>query len=165
MEGMTYDMSNKLDNLFTEEDKNDLELIQRMRRNLLKNIGIKNFIELIRNLIDDSEHYEFTSASKRKFININTPIFTIRKKDFIYNEKDFKSEKNKDDKINEIVYEINKEILDNTTNAIISIINSDEELKSLYGNINESLKGLLWTTVFEIRVSLKDNIILMRYCI
>lgn len=158
-------MANNLDNIFTEDDKNELEQIQKMRRNILKNIGIANFIDLIRNLIDDSEHYEFTSASKRKFININTPIFTIRKKDFVYNEKDYKYQKNIDDKINEIVAEINKEILDKTTESILLIINSDAELKELYGEINKTLRGLLWTTVFEIKVSLKDNIIYMRYCI
>jgi len=158
-------MANNLDELFTDEDRNELEQIQKMRKNLLKNIGIVNFIDLIRNLIDDSEHYEFTSASKRKFININTPIFTIRKKDFVYNEKDYKTQGNKDDKINEIVGEITKEILDKTTAAILTIINQDEELKAIYGDINETLRGLMWTTVFEIRVSLKDNIIYMRYCI
>lgn len=158
-------MANNIDELFTEEDKNELEQLQKVRRNLLKNIGIKNFIDLLRNLIDDSEHYEFTSAAKRKFINLNTPIFTLRRKGFVYNEKDFKTDGAKNDKINEIVKEINDEILSNTTSAILHIINEDEELKKIYGDINESLKGLLWTTIFEIRVSLPDNIIYMRYCI
>jgi hypothetical protein len=158
-------MANNLDELFTDEDRNELEQIQKMRKNILKNIGIANFIDLIRNLIDDSEHYEFTSAAKRKFISINTPIFTIRKKDFVYNEKDYRTQGNKDDKINEITKEITKEILDKTTTAILNIINSDEELKKIYGDINETLRGLMWTTVFEIRVSLQDNIIYMRYCI
>lgn len=158
-------MSNNIDNLFSEEDEKELEQIQKIRKNILKNIGIKNFIELIKNLIDDSEHYEFTSAAKRNFININTPIFTIRKKDFVYDEKKFKTEKAKDNEINNIVKEITHEILDNTTQCILDIINSDEKLKEIYGDINESLKNLLWTTIFEIRVSLKDNIIYVRYCI
>jgi len=158
-------MKNNIDKLFNEEDTNELEQIQRLRKNILKNIGIKNFIDLIRTLIDESEDYEFTSASKRKFININTPIFTIRKKGFVYNEKDYRSEKAKDDKINSIVNEINHEVLEKTTEHILDIICSDPDLKALYGDMNESLKNIIWTTVFEIRVSLTDNIIYMRYCI
>lgn len=158
-------MSTTIDNLFTEEDEMELEQLQKMRKNILKNIGIKNFIDLIRNLIDDSENFEFTSAAKRKFININTPVFTIRKKNFVFDEKKFKSDKEQDDAINQIVKDITHEILDNTTSKIIEIINSDEDLKKIYGDINDSLKNMLWTTIFEIRVSLKDNIIYMRYCI
>lgn len=158
-------MENNIDKLFNEEDTNELEQVQRLRKNILKNIGIKNFIDLIRTLIDESEDYEFTSASKRKFININTPIFTIRKKGFVYNEKDYRSEKAKDDKINSIVNEINHEVLEKTTEHILDIICSDPDLKALYGDMNESLKNIIWTTVFEIRVSLTDNIIYMRYCI
>lgn len=154
-----------IDELFTEDDKKELDQIQKIRKNILKNIGIKNFIDLIRNLIDDSEHYEFTSASKRKFININTPIFTIRKKDYNPDPAIYNSSVKSNDEINRIVKEINKDILDKTTEAILGIINSDEDLKNIYGDISTSLKGLLWTTIFEINVSLKDNIIYLRYCI
>jgi hypothetical protein len=158
-------MPNNLENLFTEEDTQELEQIQKMRKNILKNIGLSNFIDLIRNLIDDSEDFEFTSASKRKFISLNTPIFTIRKKGYIYDEKRLSKKSEQSIEINKIVKEINEQILDKTTLAILTIINEDETLKKIYGDINETLRGLLWTTVFEIKVSLKDNIIYMRYCI
>ena len=158
-------MEKTIDTLFTDNDINELEQIQNIRKNILKNIGIKNFIDLIRNLIDDSEDFEFTSATKRKFININTPVFTIRKKNYKFDESKYKTQKSKDEEINRIIKDITLQILDKTTLAILTIINSDEELKKIYGDINETLKDLLWTTVFEIKVSLKDNIIYMRYCI
>lgn len=155
-------MAENIEELFSEEDVNELEQIQKLRRNILKNIGIKNFIDLIRDLIDQSDDFEFTSASKRKFININTPIFVIRKKNYTYKASNAEQE---DNEINQIVKDITYQILDKTTNSILSIIETDEELKELYGNINENLKGLLWTTVFEVKVSLEDNIIYLRYCI
>lgn len=158
-------MEKTIDTLFTDNDINELEQIQNIRKNILKNIGVKNFIDLIRNLIDDSEDFEFTSATKRKFININTPVFTIRKKNYKFDESKYKTQKSKDEEINRIIKDITLQILDKTTLAILTIINSDEELKKIYGDINETLKNLLWTTVFEIKVSLKDNIIYMRYCI
>ena len=158
-------MEKTIDTLFTDDDINELEQIQNIRKNILKNIGVKNFIDLIRNLIDDSEDFEFTSATKRKFININTPVFTIRKKNYKFDESKYKTQKSKDEEINRIIKDITLQILDKTTLAILTIINSDEELKKIYGDISESLKDLLWTTVFEIKVSLKDNIIYMRYCI
>lgn len=158
-------MEKTIDTLFTDDDINELEQIQNIRKNILKNIGVKNFIDLIRNLIDDSEDFEFTSATKRKFININTPVFTIRKKNYKFDESKYKTQKSKDEEINRIIKDITLQILDKTTLAILTIINSDEELKKIYGDISETLKDLLWTTVFEIKVSLKDNIIYMRYCI
>lgn len=154
-------MTNNIDSLFTEEDHEELNKIQEVRKNLLKNIGLKNFIEIIRTLIDKSENYEFTSASKRKFISLVTPVFVIRKKNWQFNPRNG----SEDDQINKITREITNEILDSTTAAIIQLINSDDHLKEIYGNISETLRGLLWTTIFEIRVSLKDNIIYMKYCI
>jgi len=154
-------MANNIDKLFNEEDIEELNQIQMLRKNLLKNIGLPRFIEIIKSLIDQSEDYEFTSASKRKFISLNTPIFVIRRKNFEYNP----AIGSDDEQINAITKEITHEILDKTTEAILIVISNDEQLKELYGNISETIKGLLWTTIFEIRVSLKDNIIYMRYCI
>lgn len=159
-------MENKnLEQLFTEEDKRELKQMQELKKNILKNIGINNFINMMRDIIDESKLYEFTSATKRKFININTPIFTIRKINYTADPKIINNDKSLNEEINNIVSEINKDILDKTTKKILNLIQEDEKLKEIYSNISEDLKDIIWTTVFEIRVSLKDNIIYMRYCI
>lgn len=154
-----------LDSLFTDEDREDLAQIQNIRRHILKNIGINNFINMMREIIDDSEKFEFTSATKRKFININTPIFTIRKIDYKPDQKLINNDKYINSEISNITSEINKDILSHTTKKILDFIQTDEHLKEIYSNINEDLKDLIWTTVFEIRCSIKDNIIYIRYCI
>lgn len=154
-----------LDSLFTDEDREDLAQIQNIRRHILKNIGINNFINMMREIIDDSEKFEFTSATKRKFININTPIFTIRKIGYKPDQKLINNDKYINSEISNITSEINKDILSHTTKKILDFIQTDEHLKKIYSNINEDLKDLIWTTVFEIRCSIKDNIIYIRYCI
>lgn len=154
-----------LDSLFTDEDREDLAQIQNIRRHILKNIGINNFINMMREIIDDSEKFEFTSATKRKFININTPIFTIRRIDYKPDQKLINNDKYINSEISNITSEINKDILSHTTKKILDFIQTDEHLKEIYSNINEDLKDLIWTTVFEIRCSIKDNIIYIRYCI
>lgn len=154
-----------LESLFTKEDKEELSQLQNIRRHILKNIGINNFINMMREIIDESKEFEFTSATKRKFININTPIFTIRKIGYKVDEKKINQSNYINNEISKIVNEINKDILSHTTAKILDFIKTDEHLKEIYSNINEDLKDLMWTTVFEIRCSIKDNIIYIRYCI
>lgn len=155
----------KLEEMFTEDDLNELNQIQTIRKNILRNIGIENFIELVREIIDESKNFEFTSAIKRKFINVNTPIFTIRKIGYAADKSKFNNEDYINSEINKIVAEINEDILRNTTTKILEFIQTDEKLKEIYSNLNEDLKDILWTTVYEIKVSVKDNIIYIRYCI
>lgn len=156
-----------LDNLFTEEDKREIEKIQEIRHNILKYIGIKNFIDMMRELIDNSKYFEFTSATKRKFINENTPIFTIKCKNYKPNKQKIlkKDMTYIDSEINQIVKKINEDILKKTTKKILDYVEKDVKLKDLYGNLDEDTKFVLWTTIFEIKVSLQDNIIYLRYCI
>jgi len=154
-----------LDDLFTEEDMQELQQAQDLRKNILKNVGIKNLIDIIRDIIDNSKDYEFTSATKRKFISTNTPIFTIRKKDYKPDPKKIKNQTYIDNEIDNIVREINREILTNITDKIIQLIQEDEKLKEIYNNLSEDLKDIIWSTVFEIRCSIQDNIIYLRYCI
>lgn len=159
-------MSETLDTIMTDEDRNDLAQLQFLRKNLLKNIGIKNFIDMMRNIIDNCEKFEFTSATKRKFINEITPIFTIKLKDFKpLTARQLNDKHYVDTEINRIVGLVNDDILKHTSEEIIKLIENDEKLKEIYSNINDDLRGLMWTTIYEIRVSVKDNIINVRYCI
>lgn len=159
-------INNNLDIYMSEEDKNDIANLQFIRKNLLKNIGIKNFINMMRDIIDNSEKFEFTSAAKRKFINEITPVFTIKLKDFTpLTARQLNDIKYVDNEINKIVSLVNNDILRHTTESILKLIENDETLKKIYSKFDEDLKGLMWTTIYEIRVSIKDNIINVRYCI
>lgn len=159
-------INNNLDIYMSEEDKNDIANLQFIRKNLLKNIGIKNFINMMRDIIDNSEKFEFTSAAKRKFINEITPVFTIKLKDFTpLTARQLNDIKYVDNEINKIVGLVNNDILRHTTESILKLIENDETLKKIYSKFDEDLKGLMWTTIYEIRVSIKDNIINVRYCI
>ena len=159
-------INNNLDIYMSEEDKNDIANLQFIRKNLLKNIGIKNFINMMRDIIDNSEKFEFTSAAKRKCINEITPVFTIKLKDFTpLTARQLNDIKYVDNEINKIVSLVNNDILRHTTESILKLIENDETLKKIYSKFDEDLKGLMWTTIYEIRVSIKDNIINVRYCI
>lgn len=156
-----------LDSIFSQEDKEEMEKIQSIRRNILKYIGITKFIDIVRDLIDKSKYFQFTSATKRKFINTHTPIFTIKYINPKFNEKMINSNNQKyiDKEINNTVVLINNDILKNVSISILEIINNDVNLSKIYESLDEDIRFFLWSTIFEFKVSLKDNIIYMRYCI
>lgn len=154
-----------LDVYLTEEDKREFETLQNIKNNILKNLGIKNFINIVRDIIDESKLFEFTSAIKKKYINEITPIFTIRYLNLKIDNNRINDVSYTDNIINNIVMIINNDIIKKITDKMIEFMNTDENLKAIYSNLKEDLKGLLWSTVFEVKVSLRDNIIQMRYCI
>lgn len=154
-----------LDDMITDEDIKQLNDFYDIKKNVIANIGIENFIDFIRQIIDSSKSFEFVSDDKRKFIDRITPIFVIKLKEFKPNINELNNPKYLNDVSREITNRINSEILKETTRYILDFIKSNKKINDKFDSLDDEIKSLFWTNVYEIRCSIKDNIIYLRYCI
>lgn len=154
-----------LDDMITDEDIKQLNDFYDIKKNVIANIGIENFIDFIRQIIDSSKSFEFVSDDKRKFIDRITPIFVIKLKEFKPNINELNNPKYQNDVSREITNRINSEILKETTRYILDFIKSNKKINDKFNSLDDEIKSLFWTNVYEIRCSIKDNIIYLRYCI
>lgn len=71
----------ELNQTLSTDEKQELLEILTFKNNLLAYIGMDNFIDEIRNIINDSKSFEFRSANAEKFIKATKPIFILKLKD------------------------------------------------------------------------------------
>ena len=154
-----------LDDLITDEDIKEMNMILEMKKSLLNLIGLENFIDFMRDIIDNSEHFEFTSDIKRKFIDKNNPIFLIRMKDLQIDKKKTDDISYQNSKLSEITSFIKEDILKKTTKYFVDYANNNDKLKKQFDDIDGFIQNIMWTTMYEIKISLVDNIIYLKYCI
>lgn len=158
----------KDDNLIITEEKDieDLKKFITYKNNLMHSIGINNFINKMKEIIDNSKHFEFRSLKSKMYINKDRPIFILKIKDE-YNKKIIEEnfdDLNVADKITSKITDFIKEdIIFKVSKFIMDCIQNDKELKECFDSFDETLKDLCASNVFGIRNSIKDNIIYLEY--
>ena len=152
--------------LTEQEDLENLNKFVSYRNNLMYSIGIDNFINKMREIIDQSEYFEFRSLKSRTYINKERPIFILKIKND-YNKKfegkNFSDTKVADEITSEITELLQKSIIDRMSEFIINHINTNEELKKIFESFDSTLKNLCATNIFGIRNSIMDNMIYLEY--
>lgn len=61
----------------SQEEKEELILIQKIRQNIKYFVGPENIVSKLVSLIDDSEHFKFINERNRKYISKKKPLFII----------------------------------------------------------------------------------------
>ena len=152
--------------LTEEEDLENLNKFITYRNNLMYSIGIDNFINKMREIIDESEYFEFRSLKSRNYINKEKPIFVLKVKSN-YNKKfegkNFSDNRVADEITSEITELLRKSIINKISEFIINHIQNDESLKKIFDSFDSNLKNLCATNIFGIRNSIADNMIYLEY--
>lgn len=156
-----------MQNLVHEEDLKQLLDVMAIRSNLMAYIGIENLINEIKDVIDNSETFEFRSLNAKKFIDKNKPTFVIKvnpnKIEYFLNKyKDKDIEKY----INEISSLVGNEIISESSKIINKFIDGNDELVDLLKEYDTSITDLVLSNIYSIKVgNISDNIIYLQIII
>ena len=156
-----------MQNLVHEEDLKQLLDVMAIRSNRMAYIGIENLINEIKDVIDNSETFEFRSLNAKKFIDKNKPTFVIKvnpnKIEYFLNKyKDKDIEKY----INEISSLVGNEIISESSKIINKFIDGNDELVDLLKEYDTSITDLVLSNIYSIKVgNISDNIIYLQIII
>ena len=149
-----------------EDDLQNLQNFIIFKNNLMNAIGIDNFIDNVREIINNCEHFEFRSSRAEKFINKNNPIFIIKLKDEYYKKyKDMNLTKEDilDNITDEVVNFIRDDIITNVSAYINDAIFKNEKLVEYFNTFDQTIKDIAISNIYGIRNSIADNIIYLEY--
>lgn len=156
------EMKNSRDVLIGEEkDIRDLQLLMRIRNNIMNYVDVENTIDIIRNVINDSENFSFRSKQAEKFIDVKKPVFVIKlddrelsaknKQSFEGSESDYQSYINNYEK--DVADKLDREVLKYIGKAIFDSIKDDSELDRLLKDNELEMKDLMITNIYVYKLS------------
>lgn len=147
-----------------DKDKEQLVEMLNIRNNFMNYIGIQNFIDHVRTVIKESEHFEFRSLNSEKFINAEKPVFIIKVKDGHLKDIHIPSKKNDiaEDELyrSSIVRYISSEIFTPAGDIINNYIKGNDELEKKLVGIDSSITEMVLSNIYSVLVgNHSDNII------
>lgn len=153
-------MRNSRDVLVNEEkDVRDLQLLMRIRNNIMNYVDVENTIDIISKVINDSENFSFRSKQAEKFIDPKKPVFVIKldSNDLQFKNKQSIQEGNRDQHIqqyeNDVAEKLDKEVLSHIGSAIFESIKEDTELDRLMKENDLKMNDLMVTNIYVYKLS------------
>lgn len=156
-------------------------------RNSLNNfVGTASLIKDIKELVAETEIFDFKNARARELINKKKPVFVLElkhegaKKLTGYNKINFKelndvdTDFNDDNKVKAVSFvnnALNSEIIKPYTNKLVKVLRSSEFNAVLkknnidIGDVDISNASFLLTTVFGVTISFENNTIYLEYAV
>ncbi|QDJ97757.1 hypothetical protein PALS2_132 [Staphylococcus phage PALS_2] len=155
-------MRNNKDVLVNEEkDIRDLQLIMRIRNNIMNYIDLENTVDIIRDTINKSENFKFRSEAAEKHIDVKKPTFVIKLDDEDLHAKNKQSFQGSNDDYEiylreyeeDVADKLDKEVLKYIGPAIFDSIKEDTELDELMKNNKIEMKDLMITNIYVYKLS------------
>ena len=154
---------------YIEEELNKNENYHKMneflkiKKSLKSCMDVNIFINKMKEIIDESENFSFRSERSKKFIDKNNPEFILTYKKL--NTKNIDTSKVSDmnkltEKVTNIVFD---EILSKASEFITESITDKEKFDQLFKDIPEEFSSKNIFNIYTIRVSIKDNAIIIKY--
>lgn len=155
----------ELKNILSEEDIKQYNELLKVKSDLMSIIGVKNLVEYIKKIIDETEGISFRSQVARDYIDLNNPIFKLQKDNFEMDKS--KSEDNEylDYITNEITNFINENVISKVSSFLSDNIENNPELKEAFENLSKEVRNITFINTYSIRISVTDNIIYLKYMI
>ena len=139
------ELENDLIKDLTDEEILVLTKIRHIRERIQSYISNTEIIELMRNLIDNSKYFSFTSSRTKKYISEENPIFYIKVNDIKEVEKKFKHKfknfgnknyEETDTDLDIIAQCVQEDVISKFVTALTDIIFDNERLTKIF-NENE----------------------------
>lgn len=145
------------------QDQNDAEELSNLisiRNNVLNYIGMDNFIDYARKIIDECTYFSFTSEMSRKYIDKNTPIFNLCLVDPYFEEEmdklnktNLQKEQLRDKFTEDMTKLLATDIITHITEKLSRTILEDEELTKKTENLTDDIRRLLSSNIYSVTVS------------
>lgn len=157
---MTEVMDRIMDNMPNSYNK-AIEYMN-VHKNLKNCIDMDKFINKIISIIDKSENFEFRSERAKKHINKNNPIFILSTNllDKNNNKKMNNLSRIEIDKFTDKVTKVlQKQIIQKISKFLTDCITNKEDFDKLFKDLTYHDAETLLTSIYIIRLSVKDNCI------
>jgi hypothetical protein len=135
-----------------------------IKKTLMSCMDMKKFIEETKNIIDNSEHFNFKSDRTRKYIDEKDPKFIISSELLNKHSK----VKNDDiEKMNKIMDEIRpyvvSELINKFSDYVAECIIDEDKFNNLFKNLPEEFSSTFLTRIYTLRISPSENTIVLGY--
>lgn len=153
-----------------QEDAEMITKLISIRNNALNAIGMENYVNFARDLIDNCQSFSFTTEIARKYIDQKNPLFNLTLIDPYHADymkavstKNLNPEERKDDFNDYIMEFIQEEITGPLSEKLSRTILEDEDLNRQYEELDTTARRLLSSNLYAVSVSdPRDNKIFLR---
>jgi hypothetical protein len=152
-----------------EEDINLISRINQIKRDITTYFDMESFIDKMRKIIDDSEHFAFRSTTARLYIEKDKPTFILK---YISDEvseklKSFTGlpEEVESQQVDFIADAISVDIVSKFSQFITDCIKNSDKLNELFSDLPKDVKEFFISNIYTIRVNVKENNIYVIYFI
>lgn len=145
-----------------KEQEKKLEEYIAIKRHIKACFDMNKFLDIMKECIDNSEHFEFNSERSRKFINKQRPIFILKSSLTEGVTLRDKTESEVDEFTNMIVKHLSDEILNKISDNMMNILSDPEKYHDLC-NVDKDLVDLVITNIYKVNIDKDKGIIHLEY--
>lgn len=138
-------------NLLNNEEIEQLKKALELKRDIISYLNMESFIDNTRNIIDESETFDFRNSSSRLYIDKRQPVFILKLKD----ENTLKDMIKRKDARDEVSKLLQVEIIQNISRLLTDCIK--DEQSDLFSGIPEDIKEFVISNIYVIRCNIQEN--------
>lgn len=138
-------------NLLNEEEIVQLKNALELKRDIISYLNMESFIDKTRDIIDNSETFEFRNSSSRLYIDKRQPVFVLKLKD----ENTLREMVKRKDARDEVAKLLQIEIIQNISRLLTDCIKDDKS--DLFSGIPAEIKEFVISNIYVIRCNIQEN--------
>lgn len=144
-------MIDGIQNSLNEEEINKIKEVLKLKKDIMSYLNMGEFINKTRNIIDDSEIFEFRSKVARNYIDKKNPSFTLRIKDENIHQEmlTYKDPRNEVNKL------LQKDIIGKISKLLTDSINNSNN--KLFDAVPKDVTEFILSNIYVIRSNIKEN--------
>jgi|GEM_PF-2716516 len=154
-----------LGNLITQEDVNAINTLQKVKKDIMRYIDMELFIDKVRDIIRNSDNFDFRSERVARFIDPEKPVFVLKSPLLEVSGKNANNINYLDYLTDEITDVVANEIITKISDVITTCIKDTDGMDSLFKDVPDDIKVFYLTNIYTIRISPSSNNINIQYFI
>ena len=124
--------------------------------------NMEKFVDIMKECIDNSESFEFSSTRARKFVDIKKPIFILKAKEMANVNTGMMNDEELDNLLSKISRKLTEEIITPIGNRMMDTLSDPEKYKELI-DINRDLVNLCITNIYKVRIDKRRGMVQLEY--
>lgn len=144
-------MIDGIQNSLNEEEINKIKEVLRLKKDIMSYLNMGEFINQARDIIDNSNIFEFRSKVARNYIDKKNPSFTLRIKDENIHQEmlTYKDPRNEVNKL------LQKDIIGKISKLLTDSINNSNN--KLFDSVPKDITEFILSNIYVIRSNIKEN--------
>lgn len=156
-------VSDTLKNILSDEDIKQYNELLEVKSDLMTIIGIKNLINFISDVIEETSGISFRSQVAKDYIDLREPIFKLKMDDLKIDTSKIEDLDYLDNITNNVTDFINKNIISRVSEFLSENIENNPDLKESFNKLSEEVRNITFINTYSIRISPLDNLIYLKY--